>query len=236
LPASQSEIDTVRDSFRQHFAAAPLDLLQQDAATESAFRQQAGRHRVLHLATHGFFAPARLKSALAPDAEADNRTELFAQEGVNGFHPGLLSGLALSGANVKPKEGEDNGILTAIEVQGMDLRGVELVVLSACETGLGEVAGGEGVLGLQRAFQIAGAETVVASLWKVPDEATSLLMRRFYANLWDRKMTRLGALREAQLWVLRGGEDPASTAPPPATAERRPPVAWAAFVLSGDWN
>jgi CHAT domain-containing protein len=109
----------------------------------------------------------------------------------------------------------------------LDLRGVELAVLSACETGLGVKSGGEGLLGLQRAFQIAGARGVVASLWSVPDEATRALMERFYANLWRKKMGRLEALREAQLWLLNKD----------AKGKRRaPPSSWAAFVLSGDWR
>lgn len=120
----------------------------------------------------------------------------------------------------------------------MPLDGVELVVLSACETGLGEVAGGEGLLGLQRGFQISGARSVVASLWKVPDRATSVLMQRFYENRWKREMSQLDALREAQIWMLhdRGNrglilDDDAKTSP-----ETIPPYFWAAFVLSGDWR
>ena len=93
-------------------------------------------------------------------------------------------------------------VLTAEEVGGLDLSGCELAVLSACETSLGREAGGEGVLGLQRAFHTAGARTVVASLWKVDDAATSVLMERFYTNLWVEKMPKLEALRQAQLAVL----------------------------------
>ena len=87
-------------------------------------------------------------------------------------------------------------------MQALDLRGCELVVLSACETGLGEAEDGQGVLGLQRAFQAAGARAVVASLWKVDDAATGVLMERFYTNLWDKKLPKLEALRQAQLAVL----------------------------------
>src|SRR5262249_57730828 len=94
------------------------------------------------------------------------------------------------------------GIMTAEEVGGLDLKGCELAVLSACETGLGRVAGGEGVLGLQRAFHQAGCRTVVASLWRVDDAATMALMTRFYANLWDKGLAPLEALRQAQLSVL----------------------------------
>jgi CHAT domain-containing protein len=128
--------------------------------------------------------------------------------------------------------------LTALEVAELDLSGAELAVLSACETGLGEVAGSEGLLGLQRAFQVAGAQSVVASLWKIGDEPTRALMARFYENLWRRGQPPAQALREAQLSMLRGGlwrgvgglkretDGPGS--------DRLPPLYWAAFVLSTD--
>src|SRR4029079_7751533 len=104
------------------------------------------------------------------------------------IHSGLLSGIVLAGANRPPEAGKDDGILTALEVAELDLRGTELVVLSACETGLGRVVGGEGLLGLQRAFQVAGARSVIASLWAVDDQATRNLMERFYQNLWVERM------------------------------------------------
>jgi CHAT domain-containing protein len=176
--------------------------------------------------------------------------KFVSKQSISGYHPGLLSGLALAGAN-DPTE-EDDGILTAEEVSTLNLTNVDLVVLSACETGLGNSAGGEGLLGLQRAFQAAGARSVVASLWSVPDQATRLLMVRFYENLWKRKMTKLEALRETQLWMLQhGAEQPdirremaarglkEFTGDTPATAtkdSRLPPYFWAAFVLSGDWR
>ena len=118
-------------------------------------------------------------------------------------------------------------------------------MLSACETGLGDVAGGEGVLGLQRAFQVAGAQTTVTSLWSVPDRATRLLMERFYGNLWDKRMPKLQALREAQLWLMREGGRPGSDAARGLGIEREvlessngrlPSHYWAGWVLSGDWR
>ena len=108
--------------------------------------------------------------------------------------------------------------------------------MSACETGLGEVAGGEGLLGLQRAFQVAGARAVVASLWKVPDLPTQNLMTRFYEQLWRKGLPSRVALREAQLEMLREGYR-RGIVPVPADApkpERVPPFNWAAFVLSTD--
>jgi CHAT domain-containing protein len=130
-------------------------------------------------------------------------------------------------------------------VQTLDLRHVQLATLSACETGLGEVAGGEGILGLQRAFQMAGARTTVTSLWMVDDAQTRALMERFYRNLWEKKMTKLDSLREAQLWMLREGRPSPDregqrglvrSQPAAAKDERLSPFYWAAFVLSGDWR
>ena len=150
----------------------------------------------------------------------------------------------------------EDGILTADEIAFLPLAAVDLVVLSACETGLGETAGGEGLLGIQRAFQVAGARTTVASLWEVNDDATRALMTEFYKNLWEKKLPRIEALRHAQLTMLYGydpktkslrgaGEtvnvDPKKLARLPqggqnVPSQRTPPSYWAAFVLSGDWR
>jgi CHAT domain-containing protein len=158
----------------------------------------------------------------------------------------LLSGIVLAGANRPAQPDQDDGILTALEVTELDLGGVELAVLSACESGLGQEAGGEGLLGLQRAFQVAGAKSVMASLWKVDDEWTRLLMERFYEHLWQKKMSKLEALRQAQLWMLREGSQRGPGAQRPVDPKklnavqpdqaRRPPLFWASFVLSGDWR
>jgi CHAT domain-containing protein len=122
---------------------------------------------------------------------------------------------------------------------------VDLAVLSACQTGLGPVAGGEGVLGLQRAFQVAGARSVLASLWAVDDRWTRTLMEHFYDNLWQRRLPSLEALRQAQLAVLhqtqlailRGGQcRDLVPLEEQDEAGRMPPEYWAAFVLSGDWR
>jgi CHAT domain-containing protein len=159
--------------------------------------------------------------------------------------PALLSGLAFAGANRVPGPGEDDGLWTALEVSALDLSRVELAVLSACETGLGKVAGGEGVLGLQRALQVSGVRTSISTLWSIPDVATAELMRRFYDNLWKRGLSPLLALREAQLALLReGGSESGAVRGPLRTAlgpraeipARLPPFFWGAFVLSGDWR
>ena len=156
----------------------------------------------------------------------------------------------LAGANLPPKTDElglptgEDGILTAEEIANLELPGTELVVLSACETGLGRVAGGEGVMGLARAFHLAGARNVITSLWKVDDEATAALMAAFYQELWVNKRPPIEALREAQLYLYRHPDQIPNLAalrgPAPGKAPRpvpggslAPPRRWAAFVLSG---
>src|SRR5262249_33494026 len=129
------------------------------------------------------------------------------------------------------------------------LEGLELAVLSACETGLGESGGGEGVYGLQRAFHVAGCRDVVASLWKVNDDATQALMSLFYRNLWEKKMDAAEALRQAQLTLYRNpaavalaqrrGVDfsesdlPREAAKPAGEGKHSPTAHWAAFTFSG---
>ncbi|WP_417731252.1 CHAT domain-containing tetratricopeptide repeat protein [Rosistilla oblonga] len=251
LPGTVGEIATIKSVFSQQAEASSADVMSlgQDDATEQAFRAAASQYRTLHLATHGFFAAADKQSALASDTKRTGPQTLASQRDqiVRGFNPGLLSGLAFSGANRKPELDQDDGILTADEIAALRLDNVDLVVLSACETGLGEVAGGEGLLGVQRSFQVAGARSTVASLWQVGDVATKLLMERFYRNLWEKKMSKLDALREAQLHLLNHPEEvlanesfrgdrrvrPAKNKTQP---NRLSPQFWAAFSLSGDWR
>ena len=234
MEATEGEIATIAKRFRKQFDQGKVTELEEDEATESALCVQAPQHRFLHLATHGFFASERLRSALG-DSRAGTSS---ANAGIVGYHPGLLSGLVLAGANQPVDVSRDDGILTALEVAELDLRNVELATLSACETGLGEDAGGEGLLGLQRAFHVAGARTVVASLWEVNDESTRALMERFYENLWKKKLSGLESLREAQLWMLQEGQTRGLVrqAPTSEADPRTPPLYWAAFVISGDWR
>ncbi|MBA4190360.1 MAG: hypothetical protein C0467_20425 [Planctomycetaceae bacterium] len=230
LDATAGEIHKIGDLFSKNVPGSVFKSLSKGEATEGAIRQAAGKHRYLHFATHGFFDD--LKSAGQPDARSDgvigNRVRHV------GPNPGLLCGLVCAGAN-KPTP-DDDGVLTALEISDLDLSGVELAVLSACETGLGKVAGGDGVLGLQRAFQLAGTRTTVTSLWQVPDEATSALMVRFYENRLKQGMPVLKALRESQLWVLNEGVKAGVLKEPPKNGRRTPPLYWAAFVLAGDWR
>lgn len=166
-------------------------------ARESALKALHGPS-ILHISTHGFFD------------KADSATSEAAL---------LRSGLAFAGANLGVRGGED-GILTALEASQLDLWGTKLVVLSACETGLGAAENGDGVYGLRRAFTIAGAETVVMSLWAVDTAATTELVKRYYDGLstWE---GRAEALRKAQLAML-------------ASKERTHPYYWASFIVSGN--
>ena len=171
-------------------------------ATESALKQIAAP-RILHIATHGFFLQ-------------DDETSVNAKI----ENPLLRSGLALAGANQR-KSGNDDGILTALEASGLNLWGTKLVVLSACDTGLGEVRNGEGVYGLRRAFVLAGTESLVMSLWSVSDYVTRELMTNYYKNL-KLGMGRGAALRQVQLEMLKKNG-------------RQHPFYWASFIQCGEW-
>jgi CHAT domain-containing protein/tetratricopeptide (TPR) repeat protein len=263
LPGTELEARRVAALHRSAFPAGrPPRLLGgaavgKEALTKAVAGEREGeRWRYLHLATHGYFLPRqRLVLDGAESRGLAGEVEVSAAE----IDPLLGCGLVLSGANADP----ERGTLTALEVSNLDLRGCELVVLSACESGLGKLESGEGVLGLQRAFHLAGARTVVSSLWSVSDPATSVLMEQFYSNLWgERPMTRLEALRRAQLYVLRHPEAVRQRARElraevvkagrgsveelrgkgkevelvgkKEKGERSHPGWWAAFVLSGD--
>ena len=147
LEATRMEILAVQDSFTNADPDDRYQALRKDKATEERVRLLAPRCRYMHFATHGYFADASRLATTAAESRAD----------VRNLHPGLLSGLVLAGANQPVDPSRDDGILTALEVEELDLSGMELATLSACQTGLGKSIGGEGALGLQRAFQIAGA-------------------------------------------------------------------------------
>jgi CHAT domain-containing protein len=238
LGDTSAEVAAVSRSFLGLFEGGTVTDISKGKATKARVREALAKVRYAHLATHAFFAQEGIMSALG----GEKMDGLFGRGGVTGWHPLLLSGVVLAGANREPKEGEEDGILTALEVSEMELPKLELVVLSACETGLGKSAGGEGILGLQRAFAVAGARTVVASLWQVDDRATRALMSDFYAAAWDTEkvISRAEALRQAQLKMLKDGAarggivklKPPRGKPTP----RLPPYYWAGFVLSGDWR
>lgn len=153
-----------------------------------------------------------------------------AESAVRGLeNPLLLAGLALAGANNRRAAGldEEDGILTGEEIAAMDLSGVEWAVLSACDTGIGKVTAGEGVLGLRRAFQIAGVATVITSLWLVDDSVARDWMRELYRARVVEGRTTSEAVREAGRRLLgRRRERSESTHPP----------SWGGFIASGDWR
>jgi CHAT domain-containing protein len=196
-------------------------VLTKDQATETALKQVVSPS-VLHIATHGFFLTDKPEDA----AEIERQRKLLQQTGdwssLGGRleNPLLRSGLGLAGANLR-KSGDDDGILTAMEVAGLNLWGTKLVVLSACETGVGEVRTGEGVYGLRRALVLAGAETQVMSLWPVSDRGTRDLMISYY-KLLQVGQGRSEAMRQVQLRMLK---DP----------RRKHPFYWASFIVSGEW-
>ncbi len=169
-------------------------------ATEESFKMigtKSPSPRILHLATHGYFFPdPKLRHEVA--ASESNRLPFELSE-----HPMVRSGLILAGANKvwkgeDPLQGFDDGILTAYEISQMNLSNTELVVLSACETGLGDIEGNEGVYGLQRAFKIAGVKYLIMSLWQVPDYQTQELMTTFYSKWLESEMKIPNAFRAAQ--------------------------------------
>jgi CHAT domain-containing protein len=196
------------------------------AATEAALRRSVPGRRLVHLATHGFVR-TDLRSALRR-RPGDDLLGAAAERQLSGWDPMLLAGLALAGANERSGGGEDDGIFSALEASYLDLDACDLVVLSACDTARGKAESGEGVLGLVRGFQMAGAKQVIASLWPVDDEATRLLMERFYALYLDDESPRPAAtaLREASLWLRDQARG--------ANGRRFDhPRHWAAFVVYG---
>lgn len=190
-------------------------LLSGPQATKAAVAQ-AIAPRILHIATHGFF----LEDAVESPAQNSPTSTRQASVSAASENPLLRSGLALAGANLRA-QGKDDGILTALEATGLNLWGTKLVVLSACDTGLGEVRNGEGVYGLRRAFVLAGAESLVMSLWPASDYVTRELMTDYYKNL-KQGLGRGDSLRRAQLDMLR--RDP-----------HLHPFYWANFIQSGEW-
>jgi CHAT domain-containing protein len=193
-------------------------LLTQGQATEARLKALHGP-RLLHIATHGFFLQDNELPAVSLRSASFSHDKTPVPVGEN---PLLRSGLALAGANLRRSGDQDDGILTAAEVAQMDLRGTQLVVLSACETGVGDVKNGEGVYGLRRALVLAGVETQVASLWKVADEATKDLMVTYYQHLLNGE-GRSAALRAAQRTMI-------------TSQTRAHPYYWAAFVPIGHWT
>ncbi|MCE9595378.1 MAG: CHAT domain-containing protein [Planctomycetes bacterium] len=190
----------------------------------------AGDARWLHLATHGWFAPDSIRSWVDPepiDAATGRGAHPRGEHHVAGMSPMLLCGLALAGANVAERANErTSGLVTAEELATLDLSNCELAVLSACDTNVGLRRAGQGVASLQRALHMAGARSVITSLWRVPDVATKELMLDFYRRLWVEKQPKGRALWEAKK-KLRDARGPDGQ---PLYTTRD----WAAWVLTGE--
>jgi CHAT domain-containing protein len=201
LPATKIEVENIASEFKTYGTTSSTLLERQ--ANEAEIKKLKSPP-ILHIATHGFFLDdGELSISSAEQARfLDN--------------PLFLSGLILASANTA--EGDEDGILTAYEAMNMSLEDTELVVLSACETGLGTVKNGEGVFGLQRAFLVAGAKTVIMSLWSVDDRATQMLMNNFYTN-WLSGMEKHEAFLLAQQDLRKKYVEP---------------FYWGAFIMIGE--
>jgi CHAT domain-containing protein len=249
LPGTVRELKAIVPLF-----AGQATVLTETDATPRRLRELLPEARIAHLATHGFFAARELaaerkRSQDQWDAWHYSPERSTIPAGTAQENPLAFVGLALAGAN----DPRADALLTGLNVLDLVLDELQLAVLSACESGLGEMAGGEGVLGLQRAFHMAGCPNVIASLWQVSDAATAALMAQFYHELWVNKKAPLEALREAQLTIYRHPERIAALAgergrPALAAAAKlgsaamtkpnekpktTPTRLWAAFVLSG---
>jgi CHAT domain-containing protein/tetratricopeptide (TPR) repeat protein len=235
LPHTDAEVKEVGRLYRRAEATkaggASAVVLRGKDATEVSFRTRAPGMQILHLATHGFFLGelCRLSEPSTRGIGGLVSTTAAAPTAQVQVSPLLLAGLALAGANQRATASSpaDDGILTAEEIGLLDLGGVEWAVLSACDSGAGTVAIGEGVLGLRRAFLIAGAHSVIMSLWAVDDAAASEWMGALYEARLGRGLSTADAVREASLRLLQQRR---------ARGLTTHPFYWAPFVAAGDWR
>ncbi len=226
LPQARAEADQIASLWAR---SGPVRKLTGPAASEAAFKAAAPGASALHVSTHAFFMAPRCDAAAAPETPAAPEAD-FEYRGEPAGGTLLFSGLALAGANRREDqaagEAAEDGILTAEEIAALDLSRVEWVVLSACETGVGKVLSGDGVLGLRRAFETSTSGSLIMSLWKVEDDATRVWMEKLYRS-------RLGGLTAA---------DSVQQASLDTLKERRShglsdhPFFWGGFVASGDWR
>jgi len=208
LPGTKKEAEQISKCLegRQY----QYQMFQTSSGNEESFKQLSGTNTgIIHIATHGFFLDNI-------DYEYDRDIGMATRDGLGNAHeienPMLRSGLLLSGSNrawtgEDVIEGIEDGILTAEEISHLNMSKTQLVVLSACKTGLGEATTYEGVFGLQRAFKLAGVESIIMSLWSVPDNATAELMIEFYQS-WLSGKTKQAAFREAQQKVREKYKEP----------------------------
>ena len=228
LPGSVAEADEVSALLSRSTSSSPapgeIVKLTGRSASEQSLKDMSAGRAILHVATHGFF--------LSRDCLVPGATEGRGASPGSSFldNPLLFSGLAMAGANLRlggsTMPEKEDGILTAAEVASLDLRGVEWAVLSACETGLGTIQVGEGVLGLRRAFQIAGARTLIMSLWSVSDVPAREWIRNLYASRTS-GATSADAVRDATLKMLQARRK---------AGVSTHPSSWGAFIASGDWE
>jgi CHAT domain-containing protein/Tfp pilus assembly protein PilF len=214
LHATKDEANAIEGILKTGFKQQVRNLQGAKALEEMLYASTSPK--VLHLATHGYF----LKALPEPERTTQGmglKGDLGEIKALNMENPMLRSGIVLSGVNSALKEGRDDGMVSAEKILGLRLRGTELVVLSACETGVGDVQTGEGVFGLKRAFILSGARSLVMSLWSVPSTETMELMTEFYTLLAQGK-TKTEALRQAKLTIKKNKPNP---------------FYWGAFVLTG---
>jgi len=217
LEETKKEIEQIQKQFEAN--KSQTTSITGEQATEEVFKSLSGKSpKILHISTHGFFFPDLEKK------KEENRM-MSLEEDKSVFkiseNPLLRSGLIMAHGNYAWQKGsnpyeKEDGILTAYEIANLNLSNTDLVVLSACETGLGEVKGSEGVFGLQRAFKMAGVDYLMMSLWKVPDKETKEFMQTFYSN-WLGGMKIRDAFRDTQLTMSK--------------AYPNDLYKWAAFVL-----
>jgi CHAT domain-containing protein/tetratricopeptide (TPR) repeat protein len=217
LPESGREADAVARLWRE--AARPAEVLRGAGASEGSLKAKAPGHRVLHLATHAF----AMSDACVPAYGAS------ARRGTLQSNPLLGAGLVLAGASRRSRMPAtmDDGILTAEEISGMDLSGVEWAVLSACDSGGGVLRAGEGIFGLRRAFQIAGVRTVIVSLWPVEDRLARTWMEALYSSRLTQRRSTADAVRDASRGLLSGRR---------RSGTSTHPFYWSGFVAAGDWR
>ncbi len=214
LPGTAAEASIVKSAFKGRYKQEPSTYLRGEATATRLLSVQ--RPRALAIATHGFFLPQQSTTPLANTATITQSPTMASVE-----DPLLRCGLLFAGSNLPDQKGLA-GVVTGRDILGLDLRGCEMVVLSACETGLGDVNSGNGIAGLRQAFHLAGAQAVVASLWNIPDEETTVQMKTFMNCLSAGQDLAL-ALAESQREMLRTRR---------AKTNAAHPYNWAAFNVT----